>query len=69
MNDLVEVCILSYDGREHTRLATFKPGDSVGRVSCLECEGTGWWGYGPTSAECGPCINCKGTGRWYVGLS
>lgn len=40
----------------------------VGEVACFECEGTGWWGYGPTPDECGPCVVCKGTRRIYVGL-
>ncbi len=32
-------------------------------IACPECEGTGWWGYGPTPDECGPCVDCKGTGK------
>lgn len=38
----------------------------IGRIPCLECEGTGYWGYGPTPAECGPCVECKGTGKIFV---
>ncbi len=35
----------------------------VGQIDCIECDGTGWWPYGPTDKECGPCIECKGTSR------
>ncbi len=38
----------------------------VGQIKCIECEGTGWWAYGPTEED-GPCIECKGTGKIYVG--
>jgi hypothetical protein len=47
---------------------TFKWGEPVGQVPCVECAGTGWWGYGPTPAEQGECVDCKGTGRVWVGL-
>ena len=40
----------------------------IGQIDCLECKGTGWWGYGPTEAECGPCVDCKGTGKVYVSI-
>ena len=36
------------------------------KTICHECEGTGWWGYGPTKNERGPCIVCKGTGQIYI---
>jgi hypothetical protein len=38
----------------------------IGEITCIECNGTGWWGFGPTPAECGPCVDCKGTGRIFV---
>ena len=40
----------------------------VGETDCLECGGSGWWGFGPTEDECGPCVDCKGTGRILVGI-
>jgi hypothetical protein len=46
----------------------FRWGDTVAQIGCLECNGTGWWGYGPTPAEQGECVACKGTGRVWVGL-
>lgn len=39
----------------------------IGETACIECNGTGWWGFGPTPAECDPCVECKGTGRMFVG--
>ena len=53
---------------EHTRIASFRDGDTVGYIVCMECAGTGWWGYGPTLSTNGPCIECKGQGRVPVGL-
>jgi hypothetical protein len=47
---------------------SFPWGATVGKVPCIECLGTGWWGYGPTPNEQGPCIQCKGDGRVWVGL-
>lgn len=66
---MVEVCLLGYAGIETVRLVTFPPGATAGLISCLECEGTGWWGYAPTAGESGPCVPCKGTGSWWVGLT
>jgi hypothetical protein len=43
-------------------------GCGAGRTKCIECEGTGWWGYGPTEKECGPCVECKGTGYILVSI-
>lgn len=64
----VEVSVMRYT-REHTRgLVTFPPGATAGRVACLECHGSGWWGFGPDESVNGPCIECKGTGRVWVGL-
>jgi hypothetical protein len=37
----------------------------VGECDCLECEGSGWWNYGPLGTEC-DCVDCKGTGRVLV---
>ena len=54
---------------ENTRIASYPPGATVGRIACHECAGSGWWGYGPTEDENGPCIVCKGTGREWVGLT
>ena len=54
---------------ENTRIASYPPGATVGRIACHECAGSGWWGYGPTEDENGPCIVCKGTGREWVGLA
>lgn len=65
---LVEVCLPGYGGIEHVRLVAFPPGATAGRVSCLECEGTGWWGYSPTVGADGPCVPCKGSGLWWVAL-
>ena len=42
------------------------PEMGVGQIDCIECEGDGWWGYGPTENECGPCVECKGSGRVLV---
>lgn len=47
---------------------SFPPGAVAGQVSCHECGGTGWWGYGPVEEVNGPCIDCKGTGREWLGL-
>jgi hypothetical protein len=33
-------------------------GGVAGSIACLECGGSGRWGYGPTEAECGPCVDC-----------
>jgi hypothetical protein len=49
--------------------ASFPPGATVGRISCYECAGSGWWGYGPVEETNGECIDCKGTGRIWVGLA
>ena len=38
----------------------------IAEIGCIECGGTGWWGVGPTPAECGPCVECKGTGKILV---
>ena len=35
------------------------------KTGCFECEGTGWWGYGPPGTE-GPCNVCKGTGQIFI---
>jgi hypothetical protein len=65
----VDVCMMR-GTREHAReCLTFPPGATVGQVPCLECGGTGYWGYGPVLETCGPCIDCKGTGRVWVGLA
>lgn len=64
---VVEVSNLRRD-REHTRVASFPDESPVGQVSCIECGGSGWWGYGPAPETNGPCIDCKGTGRVWVGL-
>ena len=37
----------------------------VGECDCLECDGSGWWDYGPPGTEC-DCVDCKGTGRVLV---
>lgn len=67
-SEIVEVCMT--DGiHEHVRIASYPAGSTTGRVACHECGGSGWWGYGPTEAECGPCVVCKGTGREWVGLT
>lgn len=55
--------------REHVRTASFPPGALVGQVSCIECDGSGWWGYGPVEEVNGHCVDCKGTGRVWVGLA
>lgn len=68
--EIVDVHRLGRNGNDHRNFGylTFPPGATVGQVPCIECTGTGWWGYGPTAAECGPCVDCKGTGREWVGL-
>jgi len=38
----------------------------VGKIDCIECKGSGWWGFGPTQTECGPCVECKGAGYVFV---
>ena len=38
----------------------------IGRIDCIECEGTGYWPYGPAPEECGPCVECKGTGKVFI---
>ena len=54
---------------ESLGMVTFAPGDAIAaKAACLECGGTGWWGYGPTPETCGPCVPCKGTGLVWVGL-
>lgn len=68
-SQMVEVCLTSRDGEtEFMRLAAYPPGATVGQIACLECSGSGWWGYGPTEADNGECVDCKGTGRVWVGL-
>lgn len=53
---------------ESLGVVTFAPDQIAAKVSCHECGGTGWWGYGPVPETCGPCVNCKGTGLVWVGL-
>ncbi len=36
-------------------------------VPCNECEGSGYWGFGPPGTE-GDCVDCKGTGKRWVNL-
>jgi hypothetical protein len=65
-----EMQVYIFDSVEPTHdYVTFPVGSTVGRVSCRECDGTGWWGYGPTEAEDGECVPCKGTGRVWVGIA
>lgn len=67
-SEVVEVCMT--DGvHENVRIAAYPPAAAAGRIACHECDGSGWWGYGPTEDENGPCVVCKGTGREWVGLS
>lgn len=35
------------------------------RVDCPECEGLGWWDYGPAGTE-QDCVECKGTGCVWI---
>jgi hypothetical protein len=38
------------------------------KIGCRECDGRGWWNYGPTENECGVCVDCKGTGFIYINI-
>ena len=40
--------------------------NGVGETDCLECDGLGYWGFGPTEEENGCCVDCKGTGKILV---
>jgi DnaJ-class molecular chaperone len=42
----------------------------IGKVSCVECEGTGDWSrFLPEhTEEACPCVTCKGQGFIYLGL-
>ena len=42
--------------------------DDIGQISCLECNGSGRWDYGPTDEEDELCIPCKGTGKVYISI-
>lgn len=57
-----------YGTTERFSHVTFYPNGVAGQVSCHECFGTGYWGYGPADETCGPCVDCKGTGLEWVGL-
>jgi hypothetical protein len=50
-------------------VAVIDRGCGAGEIDCIECGGTGWWGFGPTEAETGPCVECKGTGRALVSIA
>ena len=39
----------------------------VGECDCVECDGSGWWDYGPPGTE-DLCVDCKGTGRILVSI-
>lgn len=41
-------------------------GGGVGRIACLECEGTGRWGYAAPEIPEHDCVDCKGTGRRFI---
>ena len=56
------------DREKTVEIEMLSPEIGAGRMSCPECEGTGWWGYGPTEAECGLCVDCKGTGKILVSI-
>lgn len=64
---IAEVCLTTGD-REHVRLVSVRRGDIVSKINCIECNGTGWWAYGPEEEEPGPCVPCKGAGQVMVGL-
>lgn len=49
------------EGRQFTvEVERLFPG--VGKMVCMECEGTGKWPFGPESKPDDPCIECKGSG-------
>lgn len=68
---IADIYVLSRAGEDVLvrECVSFEPGATVGQVWCIECSGSGWWGYGPVASTCGPCVDCKGTGRVWVGLS
>lgn len=39
----------------------------AGQVSCLECDGIGFWPWHPDGRML-RCTNCKGTGKVYVSV-
>lgn len=64
-----QIYVHGFHNKGATQLVTvIDPIMRIGQTPCLECEGDGWWGYGPTEAECGLCIDCKGTGKIYVSI-
>lgn len=62
-----EVCMLR-GSTEHVRIASFPLDAIAGQVGCMECGGSGWWGYAAYAVEPAECVDCKGTGRVWVGL-
>ena len=69
-SQVVEIEVVGRDGTSwFTRTASYPPGATVGQVYCVECQGSGWWGYGPDETVNGRCNHCKGTGLMWVGLA
>ena len=64
---IAEVCLTRGEA-EHVRLVSLPDDALVGRVACIECDGTGWWDFAPYAVPGAPCVECKGTGRREVGL-
>jgi hypothetical protein len=67
IDGIAEVCT-THGFTEHVRLVSFPVDEPVGQIACLECLGSGWWGWAAYAVTPGPCIACKGTGRVWVGL-
>lgn len=43
-------------------------GNGAGRVTCLECRGTGVWDFMEPEEPACACVECKGTGRILVSV-
>jgi len=62
------VLYCGFDRETEVTVSVVRITPEIAETGCLECGGSGRWGYGPTDAECGPCVACKGTGRVLINV-
>ncbi len=43
-------------------------GCGAGRITCLECGGSGWWAFAEPEIPGAACVVCKGTGWSLVSI-